>query len=817
MNATDILNGGSGTDTITITYAGTANASTEATNGALINAIEIFNIRNTGVDAAGATNTLVALDASKTAGVTNVNAYLSSGNVAVSNLATGAAVGITGNGTLVQGGLNYAYKTLTDAVTINLANGVNQTAGVAAAATVGAGGGNAAGVGISAGAGSAATVATINSTGAANKTGGIQLSAGTTVTALTINADSNLTVLGAAADGNAEITGFKNGVTTNTITVKGAATSVNIGEIDATVGTVDASGLTAGGVTLQTLAATTKVVGGAGKDVVTVFNGSAITATLDGGAGTADTIVFASAANYLADAAKVSNFETLRVNAGAISNFNFASITGLTNLEIASAANALTVSNLGAATPITVLANTVAATTLSLATNTDADTLNVTLKSSASTPTAVAVGTNAATGLITNAVETLAITSNGALAAGTSDTLWIGTGTTGLKTISIAAASDSDLTLNTTASASLTKIDGALFTKALSVTVGTPATTLTVLGGSGNDKVIETGAVANTSVTIDGGAGTNTLEITDTTALTDTAFKNITNIQKLLISNAAGDNVVLAGNAGAAITQAGGVLTVTETGTAAAGTTAGIAFDASGLKSTAAIKGTFTTNGAATSNAITGGDGNDTVTFDQITNNKTAGTSIITGGKGADALTLGHTATIDYTINFALGDVVSGTTQANADTITGFSNTATDKIQLSVANGTLTSHDGTVTGVGGAKFGADTGDYSKTGNVDLTVAANKVLTVIDLTSTTAIKGSLATQAGVNEAVTDITSFVKATAVTGTNVDLIVHDALGNAVVFNYTEAGTAGIQAAELTLVGTLTGVVGAFAAADVV
>jgi hypothetical protein len=259
LSAADTINGGAGTDTLNLSFEA---AAADVTNGAVIQNVEVLSVRQLAGTA--------VLDADKTAGLTAINLIASAGDLTVTNLASGAAAGIIGDGTTTEGVLNFAYKTATAAVTLNLADGVKQVANAAQIIVSGS-----------------ATTATLNSTGAANTTGGIVLSSADTVTALTINADTDLTVNdgtgGTIVNGvffddpeddvpsGIEIEGFKTGVTNNRIIVRGAASSVSLNQLDPTVGILDASGLTAGGVTARFTNSDLVIAkGGAGRDTITV-------------------------------------------------------------------------------------------------------------------------------------------------------------------------------------------------------------------------------------------------------------------------------------------------------------------------------------------------------------------------------------------------------------------------------------------------------------------------------------------------------------------------------------------------------------------
>ncbi len=135
-------------------------------NGALVTGIETVNIRAV---------TANSLDASQIAGLTAVNANLGAGTVIVTNLATGASIGVIGNGTVLNGEIAFAPATAAAAITLNISGGTAMTAGITAKATLGGG------------ATGTATTATINSTGAANTVGTVDL-ANATLTSVTINA-----------------------------------------------------------------------------------------------------------------------------------------------------------------------------------------------------------------------------------------------------------------------------------------------------------------------------------------------------------------------------------------------------------------------------------------------------------------------------------------------------------------------------------------------------------------------------------------------------------------------------------------------------
>lgn len=277
FSAADVINGGNGVDTLNVIIE---NANTGGANlnlpAAAISNVEIFNFRNVENQ-----NAQLTVNAANFAGETEVNADRSSAAVVIQNLGTGAAAGIIGNGTGGNGALNFGYATASAAATLNVRDGAGVTAQPAVTITT------------------APTAVTINSTGAANSLGAVAL--GGAATSLTIDAATALSTGG--------FTGLA--ATGATITVKGAASGVSspnavpaaatvtLGNIQGGVNltSIDASGLTAGGVQVGMNAASTNLQfkGGAGNDNVTTNGGTALlsTASIDAGAGTADRLVVA--------------------------------------------------------------------------------------------------------------------------------------------------------------------------------------------------------------------------------------------------------------------------------------------------------------------------------------------------------------------------------------------------------------------------------------------------------------------------------------------------------------------------------------------
>ncbi len=514
LTAADDIDGGAGVDVMTLTVAGGNAGSMPGTN---IRNVENFYIRDVNTGGASTYNFAAVT------GEQQVWSDRSTQDVEFSSLEKGTTVGLNGDNATVLGAVTFSMATLTDDVSIAIANGVGK-AGTAPAITNSALG---------------ATKATISSTGAANKVGSITLANTTTITSLTINAAANLEGTLANKFG-----------TDAAITISGAAKEVKLGTLAGTIKTVDASGLTAGGLNATLSASTTDVKGGASADTVTLNTGvttanfgagddlvttadlASDSTTIDGGAGT-DTLVVAAAGDVDTgtEAADFLNFETLRVGNDAV---DMALFTGSTIIKIEKSAGGAATTNMTAtqAANVTLLGND-AGSTFALATATGtADVLSVT-----SANTTAATSADMTTATITG-FETLNFTSNSGVAntTTTSDRTAVSFTAAGdLKTINLSGSKS--VNLNASASAvKVTKIDasaiagGAIIatggqTGALVVTgsavadsitanaVGTGGT-VNINAGAGDDTITLAAGVLTTTATVTGGAGNDTVNAT---------------------------------------------------------------------------------------------------------------------------------------------------------------------------------------------------------------------------------------------------------------------------------------------------------------
>lgn len=657
FNVTDVLTGGDGTDTLNITATDDAAVTLSA---ALVSGIETINIRNIDGDA---TAQVLTVNASNFVGGTSFNSDRSTDSVTFSNLATGAAFGVIGNGTVVGGAVVAGYATTTDAVTLNIASGTKMTAGVSITGT--------------------ATSATINSTGAANTIGTVDL-AQASLTSVTINAATNLTgdLLSEATDQVG---------TDGAVTISGAATTVTFSAaLDNTIKTINASGLTAGGIiaTLGTLATQT-VTGGEGNDRIGT-GGVLTTGSVNAGSGT-DTLEVKTAADLATSTlgAKYTNFETLRVN----DSQDMSVISGITAVELnAMTSKAITQMTAAQAAAVKVLGDQSTGVSFALASSSGtSDVLSVTT----GTGTTTAAATNLAA-LTANGFETINIATNAGptsttganktttVASFTADKATTinltGTAfsltnaaTTLASTINASALTGDGastalgLTIGSTTFASGSTVNGSAYVDNVTIAAGTEGVTLNLAAGADlvTADVATLVADGTTDGAINGGDGTDTITVTDTSAtMTDNHFTKLSNMEKLTLS-ATGATSITGGTAfntafasGATITQA----------SKADGSALSYALGLSTVNTTIAL--TTAENGSdTTATNITTGSGADTVT---VTASSYIGAAValnftIATGSGADTIsvTTGTLADADAT-----AQALTITAGTGADTIT---------------------------------------------------------------------------------------------------------------------------------------------------
>lgn len=496
LSAADTINGSSGTgDVLNITtQAGTAVA--DAVNGALVSGIETVNLRATST--AG-----VTMAAGNVSGVTLINNNISTDAVTLTGIASTTALRITGNANTTNGATTATFLGSATAGAVTLLSGT--TAG---AVTLN---------------GTGFTSLTITSSGATNTIGAIDSSTSTAIATTTINAETaflttGLTVGTVGAGGQTLVISGAAGDRAATSTAA-ARSAVTLGALDADYVSVNASGLTVGGVS-ATLSATTSATftGGAGVDRITTSN-SGQTGAIDAGAGT-DILTLAATAHIdtTGEGTIYKNFEVLNVDStGAAVSIDLDTITftssgsTITSIMIADAANATSVTDMSAtqAAAVTVTAGAGAITlgVKNAGTTGNLDTLNITVSDGDTTPSEAIWGT----GDVTLAgVETVSITA-------TDDVTWASMANiSGLTKLTVTGGGDVSITTGAHVVTANEIVDFSALTAASTFNMaGATTLALAFTGGSGVDTVTNSAIGGNVIKT---GAGRDVITLTQKTA-----------------------------------------------------------------------------------------------------------------------------------------------------------------------------------------------------------------------------------------------------------------------------------------------------------
>jgi RsaA N-terminal domain/RTX calcium-binding nonapeptide repeat (4 copies) len=525
----DVINGGGGYDTLTLTNAsGTVGLAA----GATVSSVEHLSIRS-------AQNAVTA-DVSSWTGLQKVSveqvgtaaatSITTKGNATSAVFTSGTTIAVTDSATTdtlasVSLNGNTGAATLTsDALTSVSVKGTSTDVTVTAAA-----GTRALGVtlnNVTGGVYTDAEATTLNVTTTGAKSSGVTLTA-VKATAVTVAADEALTVADVNLTAAKTLTVTGDSLVTITATTDVAAlTSV---DSSASTGGVSIGAALATGVAFTggagkdtiTIGATTKTITtGAGDDSVTI-NAAALgtNGSVNAGAGT-DTLGLTAANAITASATTtfagtVKGFEVLSVGAaGAAGTIDLANLNTSTNNTInkvisAGGTFALTISGLASAGTLELTAGNTGGTVVNVtdaATNT-ADVLNVALKGAG----AVTAGTVTAA-----SVETVNILSD--------DTASTPTGITHTMTLaasavtSIVVTGDAGLTLTHTGTA-LTSLDASGVTKGgVSLTTAALTSASTFTGSAGADTF--NAAASTKAVTINAGAGNDVITGSSTIAST---------------------------------------------------------------------------------------------------------------------------------------------------------------------------------------------------------------------------------------------------------------------------------------------------------
>lgn len=451
LTSSDSLSGGEGADTLNL--IADVSGGGIALPAADISGIETINVRNVSGQTLTVNTTLII-------GEETVNVDRSSSAMVVSNIADGVGITVTGDSATVNANVELDFlQGATNKVTAPTLTIDGDTTG---------GDVDLDGTGI-------ASVSVI-STGGTNVLAALDLQ-GTAAEDVTITATTNLD-LGTGIEGITAATG-------NTFTVSGAATAVDLGSnaVDADVDVIDASGLTAGGITATMSASTTlAVTGGSGNDTIT--SGAVLTTgSANAGAGTGDKLVVG-ASTHVATAAlgaKYTNFETLQVGAGvAVDVDNLTAGNTLTGATFAAGGDITDMNSSMAANVTAVASGTYVIGVKSATTVGNIDTVNITADDGVAGASTVALGTPTIAG-----VETLGITANDAT------TVTALTSVTSMSSLNVSGAKAATITTGALAiNANMTvdasgKTAGALtFNADLSTGRG-----MNVTGGDGGDTI----------------------------------------------------------------------------------------------------------------------------------------------------------------------------------------------------------------------------------------------------------------------------------------------------------------------------------------
>ena len=659
------------------------------------------------------------------------------------------------------------------------------------------------------------------------------LTGASTLKSLTISADTNLKgQIAAQAEGDF--------AASSTLTVSGAAAKVDLtAALANAITTVDASGMTAGGVVATLGSGTVTFKGGAGVDTVTigavdaivttnagndkvVLGTNIITGSVNGGDGT-DTVTVA-AGNTLTSttAAKMVGFETLEVSSAATQTYDYSLISGLTALSV-NTGTSIIVNKLGASTPVSVIGDQTTDLALNLASvSGSSDQIGLTLSNQDAADLTVAK-------LSITGVETLAVTSTFTPAStpvGTFKnviTTLAGTDNSALRTVTLSGSSEVSVTtgalaqslaINASAATGKTTINAGSLAGVATITGGSGVDTITTSGqadtvnaGAGNDKInldvnggngsadtlngdagndnFATSAAytAVAGLTINGGDGSDSITVLgNTSANFSAAGVTISGVEKIAYDATAG-----ATSAQFSVVQVSGqaleLVGSTNTDTFRVDMTAGSSLDLSKLTLTTWTAGTdiIAINGSTAQETITGSSGNDTITAG-------AGIDTITLGTGVDTVVLGQ----GVAAIAANRDIISGFTA-------GTSSTAADKIALlntdttvgTAAGATIVLQEVVSAPTGTLTFAA-TNDVLEL-SFEAATGTGKILA--DSTDGTALLASL----GVT---VDITA--------DTNKGFIVAYQAGNAYVYHAVEGadvGNAAFAAADIVLIGVINNV----------
>nr|WP_281414933.1 DUF4214 domain-containing protein [Aurantimonas sp. DM33-3] len=667
LTAADQIDGGAGTDTLNLLLD--ANGSVASLNN--VKNVEIFNIQDT---ANGS-----AIDFGSVVGEQQVWNDRGTGALTFANVADGTTVGLRGNGNAVLGNVAFEQVTAGAAVNIAIDGGVGTTGTLPTITN-----------GLTGGVTTNATTATISSTGAANTVGAIDLtetagSATAGVSTLNVNAATNLTATLVGADYNTNGADLK---------VSGAASSVNLGA-NGVFKTIDASGMTAGGLTVGLSSVTNSFKGGAGNDVVTTAGlaTSVAASSINAGSGTADRLVVGASADVdtAAEAQRYAGFEVLDVGTQTsdVSLFTNSSINAL---RIGGAA---TVSNLTAAQAgaITQYANGSATINVAGAgTVGQIDTVKITADDGATATSTITLGTPVLANverLELNAVDNITVTAL--------------TSAEAVGTLVLSGAGTQSITSGAITPEANGVVDGSAATGALTLDFGgvvgaTTTSATSFIGGAANDTITTTGGAADI---VNGKGGLDTIIVTK-----DAASSGFATVQSE-VTTAANSDIVLGFVTGENKFDYNGAL-VNGTGTSSNG-----------------IQGAEIATGTTFANAIAAGNANNAIVFQattDLTGAQETALDTLVGGAAGSGFTAANINAVKAAF-LATGGALNGTI-ANLDATLGAGDSAlvqfetdTDTVVFRITNtdtavaNTLTADEVQLVGVFDSTASIAAGDY----------------------------------------------------------------------------------------------------------
>ena len=511
----------------------TAAAATTAVNGVTDGAVTINDANNASLTAAN-TITSVTLSGYGTATINdNALATLSLANsaagVTVTDAATthAASLALTVN-TLASG------STITDNTITTLA--VTSTGASSRVATLAA----AAATGITIGGDKALTIDNLNAAAE---------------TALTVNGGA-LTTISAF--------GTTNKLVTVSVTGAGGLSSSVLSSQTALT-SVDASGSSGpNSVAIDDTKST--YTGGSGVDTVTVTG--VATKAINGGAGTADVLVFNAAGTSLTSTtgAFFTNFETLSLGASATGTYDLSLISGITALKEGALTAGVSITNIAGGVPLTITAAPGFTTGYALLNSTgSSDSLAVTM-------TAAAGLDLSGTALTANGIENVTITATDTTGVATFHSLALTD--TSLRTLTISgnaglALTNTDTTPTNVDASGLTGVTTATNTAKFFWTTGALAAASTIKGSATLDNTVNFSAATGGVVTYTGSAGNDTVTAQNgknnvvNLGNGNNSFTNANTLGNQSVTGGTGSDTIIGGQGNDTIVGGGGIDTIT--------------------------------------------------------------------------------------------------------------------------------------------------------------------------------------------------------------------------------------------------------------